>query len=48
MVTGGHLDRLLDEGGLVIIVDGPADHFPRAAFDNRRQIGPALPGGNIG
>src|SRR5580692_10092211 len=31
VITGGHLDGLLDERGLVIIVRGPPDHSLRVA-----------------
>ena len=37
MITGGHLDRFLDERRLVIIISRPADHSLRVAIDNRRQ-----------
>ena len=43
VITGGHLDGLLDERGLVIIVHGPADHGFRVAVDDRRQIKPSPP-----
>src|ERR1035441_3671588 len=33
VITGGHLDRLLDERRLVVIVRRPADHFLRIAVD---------------
>jgi hypothetical protein len=35
VVPGGHLDRALDEGRLVMVADCPADHFLRVAVDNR-------------
>src|ERR1017187_1343181 len=48
VITGGHLDRLLDERRLVVIARRPADHFLRIAVDNRRQVKPALPRRNAG
>src|ERR1017187_7295047 len=48
VITGGHLDRLLDERRLVVIVRPPADHFLRIAVDTRRQVKPALPHRNAG
>src|SRR6478752_9391889 len=43
VIAGSHLDSLLDQRCLVIIVHGPADHGLRVAVDNRRQEKPALP-----
>src|SRR6266446_1350470 len=43
IIAGSHLDGLLDERGLVVIVRRPADHFFRMAVDDRRQVKPALP-----
>ena len=37
VITGGHLDRFLDERGPVIIISRPADHSLRVAINNRRQ-----------
>src|SRR5271168_215552 len=37
VIAGSHLDSLLDERSLVIIVYGPADHRLRVAVDNRRH-----------
>jgi hypothetical protein len=48
VTAGGHLDGLLDERGLVIIVYGPAGHGFRVAVDDRGQEKPALPGRDIG
>src|SRR5689334_6521259 len=48
VTAGGHLDGLLDERCLVVIVRGPANHFFRMAVDNRGQIEPALPCRNVG
>src|SRR5271169_3966683 len=47
VIAGSHLDSLLDERSLVIVVHGPADHGLRVAVDNRRQEKPALPCRNI-
>ena len=47
VITGGHLDGLLDERGLVIIVRGPPDHSLRVAVDDRGQEKPALPRRNV-
>src|SRR6266568_8157958 len=44
VIAGGHLDGLLDERGLVVIVRGPADHGFGVAVDDRGQEKPALPG----
>src|SRR5438045_3380691 len=43
VVAGRHLDRLLDERGLVVIVGGPPDHRLRVAVDDGGQEKPALP-----
>src|SRR5258708_4341174 len=48
VITGGHLDSLLDERGLIIIVRRPADHGFRMAVDNRRKENPAPQGRNVG
>jgi hypothetical protein len=48
VVTGGHLDGLLDKLGLIMIVSRPADHGFGVAVDDRGQVKPALPGRNIG
>src|SRR5437667_9813052 len=47
MIAGGHLNRLLDERRLVIIICRPADDLFRMAVDDRRQVKPALPRRNI-
>ena len=43
MIADGHLDRLLDKRGPVVIIRGPADHLFRMAVDDRRQIKPSPP-----
>jgi len=47
VITDGHLDRLLDQRGLVVITRRPADHFLAMAVNDRRQVKPALPGRNV-
>ena len=37
-----HRQRRLDQIGAQVLVDGPADHPPRAAVPDRTQIHPAL------
>src|SRR6266851_6080425 len=44
----GHLDRVHDQGRLVIVIHRPADYFPGRAVDDRGEIKPALPRGNVG
>src|SRR5258708_10656777 len=48
VIACGHLDSLLDERGLVVIVHGPADHCFRLAGDSRRQLQPCLPWRTVG
>ena len=47
MIAGGHLDRLLDKRGPVVVIRRPSDHLFRMAVNNRRQIKPALPRRNV-
>jgi hypothetical protein len=48
IIAGSHLDSLLDQRSLVIVVHGPADHRLRVAVDNRREEKPAFPRRNVG
>jgi hypothetical protein len=48
VVAGRHLDSLLDERGLVVIVRGPPDHRLRVAVDDGGQEKPALPCRDLG
>ena len=47
IIVGGHLDGLLDERGLVVIVRGPPDHRLCMAVDDGGQEKPALPGRDV-
>src|SRR5690348_7582615 len=44
IIAGRHLDGLLDERSLVVIVGGPPDHRLCMAVDDGGQEKPALPG----
>jgi len=48
VIPDGHPDRFLDEFGLVIVVHGPPDHGFGVTIDDRGEVDPALPGGNVG
>ena len=46
--SDGHLQGIAGQGGLHVISDGPADHPPGGQVDDRGQVGPALPGAQVG
>src|ERR1700683_2446928 len=46
-IPGGHVDRVLDKRGLVIVVHGPSGYFPGRAVDHGREVKPAFPSGNV-
>src|SRR5690348_18413131 len=47
IITGGHLDGLLDERCLVVIVRRPSDYLFRMAVDDGGQVKPSLPCRNV-
>src|ERR687894_2013789 len=48
VVACGHGDGGGDERGLVIVIHCPSHYFLGMAVDDRGEIKPALPGGNVG
>ena len=44
----GHLEGVFDQLGAHVVGQGPADDPAGGQVDDRRQVGPALPGGDVG
>jgi hypothetical protein len=43
----GHFEGVFDQFGAHVIGQGPADDPTTGQVDDRRQVGPALPGGDV-